>query len=356
MKILYGVQATGNGHISRSREVIRELKDLGHDVRVLLSGRESSLLWEMDEFQPYETFQGLTFAYHRGKLKYMQTALQLNLVQFYRDIHAFDAVDYNLVITDFEPLSARIARLNRLPLIGIGHQYAFAHDIPVEGSNPLARYILNNYAPADFPVGLHWHHFKQPILPPIIPNHIEQDQKIQENKIIVYLPFEKSDDIIALLEEYKNHHFFIYHRCERAQDQNNLHLRPYSRSGFLADLAECNGVICNAGFELVSEALHLGKKILVKPLAGQMEQLSNAMVISRLKLGTAMKRLDKGKVVHFLGIPGGFAIRYPNVARLIAGWVDGGHWEDVEGLAQSAWQQTSLPAYNRTLIPGVLDL
>jgi uncharacterized protein (TIGR00661 family) len=342
MKILYGVQATGNGHISRSREVIRELKDQGHDVKVILSGRESSLLWEMDEFKPYETFHGLTFSYHRGKLKYMHTALQLNLVRFYRDIHSFDAVDYHLVITDFEPLSARIARRNKLPLIGIGHQYAFTHDIPVEGGNPLARFILNNYAPADFPVGLHWHHFKQPILPPIIPHHMEPDHKIQKNKIIVYLPFERTDDIFVLLEEFQNYEFYIYHRFKQADDQNNIHMRPYSRIGFLEDLAECNGVICNAGFELVSEALHLGKKILVKPLAGQMEQLSNAMVISQLKLGMSMKRLDKTKVFKFLGIPGGSAVKYPNVARFIADWIDSGHWEDVEGLAQMAWKQTDI--------------
>ena len=50
MKILYGVQATGNGHISRSREVIRQLKDMGHDVQVILSGRDPSLLWEMETF------------------------------------------------------------------------------------------------------------------------------------------------------------------------------------------------------------------------------------------------------------------------------------------------------------------
>jgi uncharacterized protein (TIGR00661 family) len=297
----------------------------------------------MEIFKPFETFRGLTFSYHRGRLKYIQTALQLNLIRFYRDIHSFDTAGYDLVVTDFEPLSARIGRRSRLPVIGVGHQYAFAHNIPVEGGNPLARFVLNNYAPVDFPVGLHWHHFKQPILPPIIPYHIEQDQIILDNKIIVYLPFEKSDDIIYLLKEFSDYEFYIYHRFEHAEDQNNIHMRPYSRTGFLNDLTECNGVISNAGFELVSEALHLGKKILVKPLAGQMEQLSNAMVISLLKLGMAMKRLDRTRVAQFLDLPAGSAIKYPDVARIIAIWLDSGRWEDVEGLAHEAWQQTALP-------------
>jgi uncharacterized protein (TIGR00661 family) len=338
MKILYGVQATGNGHISRSREVIQELKELGHDILVLLSGRHPSLLWEMESFKPYKTFRGLTFSYHRGKLKYIQTALQLNLFRFYRDIYSFNTTDYDLVITDFEPLSARIARRNKLPLIGIGHQYAFVYDIPVKGGNPLARFVIQNYAPADFPVGLHWHHFEQPILPPIIPNHIEQDRSTLKNKIIVYLPFEQSDDILSLLSDFQSYEFYIYHRFKQANDKRNIHLRPYSRTGFLNDLAESDGVICNAGFELVSEALHLGKKILVKPLAGQMEQLSNAMVVSLLKLGTAMKHLDKNKVAQFLDTPARSAIKYPDVAHIIANWVDAGNWEDLEGLAESAWQ------------------
>ena len=36
LRILYGVQGTGNGHISRSREIIRHLKAEGHDVEVIV--------------------------------------------------------------------------------------------------------------------------------------------------------------------------------------------------------------------------------------------------------------------------------------------------------------------------------
>jgi hypothetical protein len=41
----------------------------------------------------------------------------------------------------------------------------------------------------------------------------------------------------------------------------------------------------------VREALTIGKKILLKPLAGQMEQLSNAKVITMFSLGQVMKKL-----------------------------------------------------------------
>jgi hypothetical protein len=42
MKVLYAIQGTGNGHVSRAREVIPVLKQLA-DVDVFLSGRNSNL-------------------------------------------------------------------------------------------------------------------------------------------------------------------------------------------------------------------------------------------------------------------------------------------------------------------------
>ena len=51
----------------------------------------------------------------------------------------------------------------------------------------------------------------------------------------------------------------------------------------LKDLKESEGIITNAGFETPSEALSMGKKVFVKPLKGQFEQLSNAKALKQLK-------------------------------------------------------------------------
>ncbi len=287
--------------------------------------------------------KGLTFCTNRGRLKYFQTAFSLDFVHFYRDITSFNGAGFDLVITDFEPISARIARRKSLPSIGVGHQYAFVHAVPLGGDNPLARFVIKNFAPADHPVGLHWHHFNRPILPPIVPQKINGSDKKIDNKILVYLPFEQLDDIQELLKPFRRCEFFIYHGLPRAEDRGNLHLRPYSCAGFLNDLIESSGVISNAGFELASEAMHLGKKILVKPLVGQMEQISNALALTSLKLGMAMNRLNSVRVAQFLDGPAVTPIKFPNVARMIVKWIESGQWEDVEGLAKLAWEQTVLP-------------
>jgi uncharacterized protein (TIGR00661 family) len=344
MRILFGVQATGNGHISRSREVVRSLKADGHEVLVILSGRKPELLWDVEVFEPFVALEGLTFATRRGRLQVLKTARQLNFFGFYADIRAFDARGYDLVVTDFEPISARIARRNRLPSVAIGHQYAFGYRIPVAGFDPMAAYVIRNFAPATVSLGLHWHHFEQPILPPIVPSHLPTEAEVVPNKVLVYLPFEDIQDIRRLLTPFDCHRFFVYHQSAPPEDGSHLHFRSFCRDGFLRDLAESTGVITNAGFELVSEALHLGKKVLVKPLAGQFEQVSNAKALALLKLGSTMKRLNPDAVDGFLGRRRAPVVTYPDVARLIAQWIGAGDWDDLAGLSRAAWQQTCFSA------------
>lgn len=342
MNILYGVQSTGHGHISRSKEVIARLKELGHTVRVLFSGQNPRRLNDLESFAPYEIRRGLTFHTRRGRLQPLKTALNLNLIEFYRDIRQYDAAEIDLVITDYEPISSRVADRFDLPCIGIGHQYAFCYDIPVSGDNVLTRWVMHHFAPAQYPVGLHWHHFNTAVLPPIVPPHLKPAREIAADKIMVYLPFESTDDIESLLRPLSSHPFHIWgvKEIDRRIDQGHLHWHPFSREGFLSDLEQCRGVITNAGFELASEVLHLGKKLLVKPLAGQLEQVSNALAVERLGLGMVMETLNRSAVSMWLVQPAGQPMGYPDVADLIARWIESGRWEDIEGLAKQAWAQT----------------
>lgn len=341
MKILYGVQGTGNGHISRSRELIRCLKARKHHVEVIVSGRAPETFWDMQDFEPYVSYKGLTFITHKGKIDYAKTALQLNLFRFYSDIRTYHSEGFDLVITDFEPITSRIARKKKIPSIGIGHQYAFWHDIPVANGNYLAQFVLKNYAPVDYPVGLHWHHFSQPILPPIIPKTLNTSSPQESRKVIVYLPFENLSDILSLVLPFDEFDFYIYHALSKADTIGNIHLRPYSRHGFLKDLEECSYVISSAGFELISEALTLGKKILVKPLDGQMEQHSNALALSQLNLGMVMKNLNKQDVEIFLESRDSRSVSYPDVALLLAKWLERGLWHDVAPLVEECWNMTN---------------
>jgi uncharacterized protein (TIGR00661 family) len=71
------------------------------------------------------------------------------------------------------------------------------------------------------------------------------------------------------------------------------------------------------GFELASEALQLGKKILVKPLHAQMEQISNAAALQHLGYGHVMDGLDTAVIDHWLHHAHAVQVIYPNTAELM---------------------------------------
>ena len=343
MKILYGVQATGNGHITRARALNKYLSEEPNlEVDYLFSGREPDDFFDMEEFGQYACKKGLTFAYEAGQLKLFRTARQNNIGEFLGDIRSLDLTSYDVVITDFEPITAWAARRAKKTCIGIGHQYAFTHDVPKKGNDLVPSLIMKMFAPAEMGLGLHWHHFNQPILPPIAEIH-DAKEEVEKNKIVVYLGFEDPEEVIQLLEPFDDHLFCFYGPFPKYESRGHIQLKPLSRDGFKQDLATASGVICNAGFELSSEAIQLGLKILVKPLHGQMEQLSNAKAIEDLGLGMAMDTLDPNVVKTWLTQQSAYKVEYPNVAKAIVKWLSSRGWEtadSVKSLSLALWDET----------------
>jgi uncharacterized protein (TIGR00661 family) len=354
VKILYGVQCTGNGHLSRSREIITKLKELGHEIHVIFSGRDPSDLRETGIFRPFTAYRGLTYVTRRGRIDYLATAANIDMAGFRQAIVSHDTAGFDLAITDFEPITSRVARRAGMPVIAIGHQYSFSHDIPMVRGNAVGRAVLRHFAPGDITLPLHWHHFGHPILPPVIPSTLERG-KTSDRRILVYLPFENRADVEALLARIRTRDFLIYGLSDVALDDRQLHWRPFSREGFLADLQNCAGVICNAGFELPSEALFLGKRLLVKPLGRQMEQESNALALEKLGLGRSMTELDGLAVREWLNDDAPAPVLdFADVAGAVASWIHSGNFYDVGALMRSCWGEdapswTTRPSPDRVM-------
>ena len=68
MRLLYGVQGTGNGHISRCRTLAQALGRHGVEVDYLLSGRARDDYFDMQSFGDFRARQGLTFITRDGGL------------------------------------------------------------------------------------------------------------------------------------------------------------------------------------------------------------------------------------------------------------------------------------------------
>ncbi len=323
MKIFYGVQGTGNGHITRARVMAKELYEAGIEVKFQFTGRPADKYFDMDIFNDYQIRSGLTFNTNKGQVSYLKTALDAKPRTLLNDIKTLDLSGYDQVISDFEPVTAWAARQQKKHVLGIGHQYAFNHKIPRKGSDPVANQVMKYFAPADTGVGLHWHHFGQPILPPIIETP-EAPQNIIKNKIVVYLPFEDQKEVIALLAPYTEYDFYLYSPEVTPSAFSHIICNPLSRDQFQKDVYDCAGIISNAGFELASEALQLGKKILAKPLHAQMEQISNAAALKELGYGLTMNNLETPVIEQFLQSNQATHITYPNVAKIIVQWLKDG--------------------------------
>lgn len=323
MNIWYAVNSTGNGHITRARIMAVEFKKVGIEVQFMFTGRPASEYFDMDIFGDYKVCDGLTFAIDNGQVKYFKTVLRNNIVKFISNVMSLDLSEYDLVISDFEPVTAWAAKIKGIPVLGIGHQYAFEYDIPKAGSNLIADNVMKFFAPVTTGIGLHWHHFNQPILPPIIDTQ-HFNQSPQHNKIVVYLPFEDQQSVIKLLAEFDNFVFHVYAPDSKESGYDHILCKLPSREGFTKDVRGCVGVICNAGFELASEALLLGKKILVKPVQSQMEQISNAQALSDLDYGYVMNHLDSNKVADWLELDYAVKVSYPNVAELLVKEIQNG--------------------------------
>lgn len=343
MKILYGIQGTGNGHVTRSTQIIERLKKKEIDVDVIFSGCGPNKFFDRSVIPRATFFKGFTFSIKNGRIRYYDTAKNISLTRFKTDINSFDAAGYDLVITDFEPVSAGIAKKNRLPCIGIGNQYAFAHKIPMNRFNLFARSVLKHFAPADTALGMHWHHFDQPIIPPVISDNVKPASAADKRLILVYLPFDDPDTLRNFLYPFHSYTFAVYtaDRNREIKSDHNIIWHPFSKTTFYTDLSRCAGVICNAGFELPGEALFLGKKLLVKPIHGQFEQSANAKALNLLGYGSVITRLDKPFLARWLSDAPGIKRTYPDVSGQISEWISAGKWDDTTKLVQACWQSDS---------------
>lgn len=343
MKILYGVQGTGNGHITRARAMAHALKGKDVDIQFLVSGRPKFKLFDMEPFGDYWWREGLTFRSKKGRVVLTETLIQSKPIQLAQDIRELDVSHFDLVVTDYEPITAWAGRLADIKVVGLGHQYAFSQNIPQAKGTMIDRLVLKNFAPADVELGLHWHHFGTPILPPIAPVHHEPD-KAGDRFILVYLPFESRAEIAKLLKKFPDKKFVIYHPETDGRIVKNLHWKQPSRISFPIDLALCEGVVCNAGFELASETLQLGKKILVKPMAKQVEQHSNALALQSLGWGHTMTTLDPISLGTWLDNGPAVKVRYPDTAAHVADFIAAGcNTSSIEPLIETLWSQTQLP-------------
>ena len=202
MKILFAIQATGNGHLSRAREIIPHLLNYG-ELDLLISGRQA------DVTLPYlikykKTGAGFTFG-KKGGVDIIDTVKNLKPITFFSDIKNFPVHNYDLIINDFEPITAWACKLKKKKCIALSHQSAYlSNKVPrPEKGDFFAEWILKNYAPSTAQYSFHFKQFDKHIYTPVIRSEIRNLEATNKGHITVYLPAH-SDELLFKYLCYKS--------------------------------------------------------------------------------------------------------------------------------------------------------
>ncbi len=337
MKILYGIQGTGRGHFSRSIEVITALRTLGCDISILISGQNSGDLYNLDQDYDVDFFKSPTIVSQNGKTDIHKTLQSFKPLDFKKAINQMATKDIDLVITDFEPISARVARKKDIPCIGLANQFSCLY----EGNRTsLYRKFVKSFCPTDIALGFGWTPGAHPILPPIIASDVRSKNAQQNsNNILIYLPWEGLDIIEALLP-IEDYNFIIYTKDTPPTDiPSHITFKNIDRQSFLHDLGACHGIISNAGFGLLSEGLFLGKKVLTKPQKWQPEQKWNADALERHNLGTSVQQLNEENIRNWLPQKNTSTPHFPDYLDVLGRWIAAHNFDTMNTLITQAWTQ-----------------
>jgi uncharacterized protein (TIGR00661 family) len=296
MKILYAIQGTGNGHVTRAREVIPFLKK-NHDVDILISGTQADVGLA---FEIKYKFHGLSFIFgKKGNIDIAETYKKSRLRQLLKDIKVLPVEDYDLVISDFEPVSSWACYLSGKPCISISHQAAVINKKSPKAKtfDPIGKAILRSYAPSTSQYGFHFLPYDTNIFTPVIRAEVRQMKPIKAGHFTVYLPAYDDDRLVKILSMVENVQWEVFSKHNKKSfRKKNVWVRPINNEEFIDSMSSASGIFCGAGFETPAEALFLKKKLMVIPMKGQYEQQCNAEALKNL--GVPVIKSLKKKHVH----------------------------------------------------------
>lgn len=324
MRILYAIQGTGNGHLTRAWDVIPALQQHG-DLDLLVSG------CQVDLHLPHPIkyrLNGLSFIFGKsGGVDFYRTFAQVNSRSFYREVRQLPVQEYDLVITDFEPISAWACMMAKKHCVGLSNQVAVLNkNVPQpKEADHMGKFVLKNYAPTTAQYGFHFARFDESIFTPIIRQQVRQLQVSNQGHYTVYLPAHDDHKIVNRLSRFKQVEWEVFSKHNKqAFRHENVWVRPIHNEAFLQSIAGSAGVLCAAGFGTPSEVLYLQKKLLVVPMKNQFEQVCNAAALKHLGVSTIknLKKKHLPKVQEWLEHAEPVPVHYPDetaaiVARIV---------------------------------------
>ena len=318
MKVLYAIQGTGNGHLSRARDIVPILQKENIELDLLVSGTQADIKL------PYPVkyqLNGLSFIFgKKGGVDMWRTYLKTNASRLQKEIKSIPVADYDLIINDFEPVTAWACKLKHKECIGFSHQSAVlgsAVPKPVK-KDLLGKLVLKKYAPITKAYGLHFKAYNNTIFTPIIRQEIRDSTISLGNHYTVYLPSYSDEKILKMLSNVKGARWEVFSKhADTSFEWKNISVRKINNEAFINSMASAKGILCGAGFEAPAEALHMGKKLMVIPMKSQYEQQCNAAALKEMGVSVikSLKTKHLEKINNWVETDKKVTVYYPDITR-----------------------------------------
>jgi uncharacterized protein (TIGR00661 family) len=306
-RIAISLCGEGRGHATRVSTLVHRLEER-HELLVWTSADALEFLRRrFAHGHPrvrIEQVPGMVFEYSAGRLDvarsiaagidYHARLLGPLVDRMIGELEAFGA---DLAITDFEPALPRAAGRLGLPLVSVDHQhFLVAYDLDVLPLSLRWHAWLMGHAvwmvvpeaddtviSAFFrpPLRHGWEHAVQvgPLLRPEVAAARPSDGGFVLSYLRRHTPFSTIEALADCGVPVR-----VYGLGER-EAVGRVSFHAIDDAVFVADLAACTALVAAAGNQLIGEALHLGKPMLVLPEVAHAEQSMNAHFLRSMGCG-----------------------------------------------------------------------
>ncbi len=256
---------------------------------------------------------GIIPVFRKNKMTLSRSILS-NLPRVLRDFSRWREINKeikqfspDLFITDFEPLTARLAGYNECPLISINNQHVLLQDIPKETKknhlkdfliSELGTYFCTPKAEAFIILSLTETKLSKRnsfLISPIIKEEIRKAKPQDLEHVLVYLS-KPDDQVINTLKKIPQS--FIVYGYDKELKVSNIVFKK-NNVDFISNLATSKAVIGTAGFSLISESIFLKKPYFAIPHY-HFEQELNAFFVKKLKIGLSSKNPSQKEIETFI--------------------------------------------------------
>ena len=311
-RIVYALCGEGRGHLSRTLALAHALRERGHELVFCCGGSAKEALEAEPHAEEVLHVPALGQAIRDNRVDLVGTVRRnLGPVLLKPEIvrglaRRLEELSPAGLVTDFEPFSALAAELIGLPVVSLNRQQILTETrvrVPRahRPSAALTAGVVRHVAPRR-PAWVVTPSFapgasapprrpeRSSLVPPVLRPAVRARTPSVDEHILVYYNHTGAAGVVEALRRV-DHPFVLFgfgRGVGGGGREGNLTFRPPSDAGFLDALASSRGVICTAGFTLLSEALYLGKPVLTAPNRGSFEQVLNALELTRARLGEAV--------------------------------------------------------------------